>query len=179
MQLIITLITAAKLQPWCSSVASAYQTAIAHGCGFSGWKIRSQNKKLTGVCSNKMRLWKREEIFSQTGNFNIGLQYRSVCSRNVLFERYFKSFSNCWKILNVLQKCVLKKSIFVTIMMVSFTKFYSKMINMILLHQKLTFKIKLTWQLRKCVLVHYDNELFSITATKGKKVAVPTEVRTY
>lgn len=50
---------------------------------------------------------------------------------------------------------------------------------MILLHQKLTFKIKLTWSLRKCVLVHYNNELFSITATKEKQVAVPTEVRTY
>lgn len=46
-----------------------------------------------------MRLWKREEIFSQTANFNIGLQYRPVCSRNVLFERYFKN-TFCEDLLN-------------------------------------------------------------------------------
>ena len=42
-----------------------------------------------------------------------------------------------------------------------------------------TFKIKLTWCLRKCVLVLCYNKLFSITATKGKQVAVPTKMKTF
>ena len=42
-----------------------------------------------------------------------------------------------------------------------------------------TFKIKLSWWLRKCVLVLCYNKLFLITATKGKQVAVPTKMRTF
>ena len=42
-------------------------------------------------------------------------------------------------------------------MMGSFAQFCNTMINVILPHQKLTFKIKSTYWLRKCVLVHCYN----------------------
>ena len=69
-QLVITSITAAKFQPWFSSVSGAYQAAIANAYSFFRPKTPLKNKKLTGMYYSKTQLWKREETFSQTVNFN-------------------------------------------------------------------------------------------------------------
>ena len=75
-------------------------------------------------------------------------------------------------------------------MMGSFAQFCNTMINVILPHQKLTFKIKSTYWLRKCVLVHCYN-YFQKPPKKGsdryahkdenifKNCLLPTKMRTY
>ena len=72
----------------------------------------------------------------------------------------------------------MRKLIFsVTKMTDSFAQFCYCYVNVVLEFN--TFKIKLTWCLRNCVLVLCYNKLFSIIATKGKQVAVPTKMKTF